>query len=47
MFKSILNANRRFRKVAPPPAQIAHTLDAEDVNAWLDGYVPAALKSLG
>lgn len=23
----------------------AHTLDATDVNAWLDGYVPYALKS--
>jgi CubicO group peptidase (beta-lactamase class C family) len=26
-------------------APVAHTLDATDVNAWLDGYVPYALKS--
>ncbi|HEY3812761.1 MAG TPA: serine hydrolase domain-containing protein [Caulobacteraceae bacterium] len=28
-----------------PPPSTAHTLDATDVNAWLDGYVPYALKS--
>ena len=28
----------------PAPAQTAHTLDATDVNAWLDGYMPYALK---
>ncbi len=31
--------------VARPAAGPAHTLDAQDVNAWLDGYVPYALKS--
>ncbi len=29
----------------PPAPATAHTLDATDVNAWLDGYVPYALKS--
>ncbi len=30
---------------APTPGPSAHTLDAADVNAWLDGFVPYALKS--
>ena len=31
---------------APPSTPVtAHALDATDVNAWLDGYVPYALKS--
>ena len=29
----------------PVPGPSAHTLDATDVNAWLDGFVPYALKS--
>ncbi|HWE44867.1 MAG TPA: serine hydrolase domain-containing protein, partial [Caulobacteraceae bacterium] len=30
---------------APPvPGPTTHTLDATDVNAWLDGFVPYALK---
>ena len=30
---------------APATPATTHTLDATDVNAWLDGYVPYALKS--
>jgi CubicO group peptidase (beta-lactamase class C family) len=30
---------------AKPAAATAHSLDAADVNAWLDGYMPYALQS--
>src|ERR1700741_3965990 len=28
-----------------PAATTPHTLEATDVNAWLDGYMPYAIKS--
>ena len=30
---------------SPPPATTTTTLTAEDANAWLDGYMPYALKT--
>jgi CubicO group peptidase (beta-lactamase class C family) len=45
LFAALLTAAIPAHSASPAPAAVAVPLTADDVNAWLDGYLPYALRS--